>query len=149
MTMIVLVQRVLHPLGKGVDMSCLQLFTKIIEDWGIKSRTNGSFSLSSIDDKALVDLYFMACEELGKPPILDKSNTIIGGQLEICCHIIDYDFDTNQFSINEQLAEEIEEEIKKIIELEICKERRSGELELDIKIDNQIIKLYGGWEIRK
>ena len=75
---------------------------------------------------------------------------MIAGQLKICCHIIDYDFDLDDdFPANDLLIDQIEYEISKKIELEICKNINNGILSLYILNNEDVIKINGNWEIRK
>lgn len=74
---------------------------------------------------------------------------VFGGQLWICCHIIDYGFEQNDIITTSDLIEEIEVEISKVIELQICKNISFGELTLDILFNEQIYQINGWWEIRK
>lgn len=72
-----------------------------------------------------------------------------GGQLWICCHIIDYGFDQHSIPTTSDLIEEIEVEISKVIELQICKNISHGELSLDILYNEKVTTIMGWWEIRK
>lgn len=96
----------------------------------------------------LTSLYFRSCKLINHKPQITNKN-IFGGQLEVCCHVINYDFEYSNIEITQDLQENIEQDIKKIIELDICKNKDNGCIELDVENSGSICHLFGGWEILK
>lgn len=94
------------------------------------------------------NLYFRSCKVLNHKPKISNTN-IFGGQLEVCCHVINYDFEYSNIEITKDLQDNIEEEIKKIIELAVCKNKDNGCIDLDVESNGNICHLFGGWEILK
>lgn len=129
-------------------MDFLSRFTECVEDLGVKINNDGTYSFiyKEYEDR-LIRLYFEVCEKEGVIPFIEQN--LFSGQLEVCCHIIDYSFNIGNIQLNDILLQEIEGELVKKITNELLKNITNSCITLDVKENDYIYKIMVYWDIRK